>query len=85
MTLKANNTFQIQTFTKQLEQLTRVIKNLKDDMASMQQHISGVDQRRFNMSKRNRGYKFQIFMIIMRARLDDLQRVIKKLLKNVKI
>jgi hypothetical protein len=26
-------------------------KKLKDDMASIKQHISGADQRRFNMSK----------------------------------
>jgi len=64
VTPKVSNTFQIQAFTKQLKLLTRVMKDLKDDMASMKQHISRADKRRFNIRKRNRGYKFQIFMII---------------------
>jgi hypothetical protein len=51
MTPNANNTFQIQPFTKQFKLLTRVMKDLKDDMASMKQHISMANQRRFNMSK----------------------------------
>ena len=51
MTPNTNNTFQIQPFTKQFKLLTRVMKDLKDDMASMKQHISMANQRRFNMSK----------------------------------
>jgi len=51
MTPNANNTFQIQPFTKQFKLLTRVMKDLKDDMASMKQHISRANKRRFNMSK----------------------------------
>jgi hypothetical protein len=35
MTLKANNNFQKQAFTKQLELLTREMNYLKDYMASM--------------------------------------------------
>jgi hypothetical protein len=50
-TLKTDNTFQMQAFTKQLKLLTRIMKGLKDDMDSMKQQISGVDQSRFNMSK----------------------------------
>jgi len=40
MTPNANNSFQIQPFTKQFKLLTRVMKDLKDDMASMKQQIS---------------------------------------------
>jgi hypothetical protein len=40
------------------------MKDLKDDMASMKQYIRRADKRRFNIRKRNRGYKFQIFMIM---------------------
>jgi hypothetical protein len=36
-TLKMDYTFQMQAFTKQLELLARVIKELKDDMDSMKQ------------------------------------------------
>jgi hypothetical protein len=36
-TQKMNNTFQIQVFTKQLELLTRVTKDLKYEMALMRQ------------------------------------------------
>jgi hypothetical protein len=50
-TLKTDNTFQMQAFTKQLKLLTRIMKGLKDDMDSMKQQISGVDHSRFNMSK----------------------------------
>ena len=31
-TLKTDNTFQMQAFTKQLKLLTRIMKGLKDDM-----------------------------------------------------
>ena len=51
MTPNTNNTFQIQPFTKQFKLLTRVMKDLKDDMASMKQHISRANKTRFNMSK----------------------------------
>jgi hypothetical protein len=37
VTSKANNNFQIQAFTKQLELLTRVMNDLKDDIALMKQ------------------------------------------------
>jgi len=36
-TQKINNTFQIQVFTTQLELLTRVTKDLKDEMVLMRQ------------------------------------------------
>jgi len=34
-TPKMNNTFQMQAFAQQLELLTRVMKDMKDEMASM--------------------------------------------------
>jgi hypothetical protein len=40
-TPKAENTFQMQAFAWQLELLTRVMKNLKDEMASMIKIIMG--------------------------------------------
>jgi len=43
-TLKVDNTFQMQAFTKQLKLLTRVMKELKDDMDSMNYQISGDDR-----------------------------------------
>jgi hypothetical protein len=41
----------MQAFTKQLELQTRMMRDLKDEFASMNQQINEVDQRRFNMSK----------------------------------
>jgi hypothetical protein len=37
VTQKINNTFQIKVFTTQLELLTRVTKDLKDEMVLMRQ------------------------------------------------
>jgi len=54
----------MQAFTKQLELLFRVMKELKDYMDSMKQQISWVDWKKFNIRK-NGGYEFQIFIIIM--------------------
>ena len=45
----------MQAFAKQLEILTRVMKNLKDEMILMKQQNGGVrqnaDRRKFNMSE----------------------------------
>jgi hypothetical protein len=41
----------MQAFTKQLELLFRVMKELKDYMDSMKQQISWVDWKKFNISK----------------------------------
>ena len=37
MTSKSDNTFQMQAFAKQLELLTGVTKDMKDEMVSMRQ------------------------------------------------
>ena len=46
---KVNNTFQMQAFTQQLELLTRVTKDLKDEMALMRQQNSGMDGLRWGL------------------------------------
>jgi hypothetical protein len=53
--LKADNTFQIPAFSKQLKLITKVMKDLEDEMTLMRQQNDGVqhraDQRKFNTSK----------------------------------
>jgi len=39
--------------------------NRKQNSGSRAKRLRWADRRRFNMSKRNGGYKFQIFMLIM--------------------
>ena len=52
VTPKVNNIFQIQAFTQQLELLTRVTKDLKDEMALMRQQNSGMDGLRMGANQR---------------------------------
>jgi hypothetical protein len=40
-TPKADDTFQMQVFAQQLEMLTKVMKDLKDEMTLMRQKIEG--------------------------------------------
>jgi hypothetical protein len=49
VTPKVNNTFHIQTFTQQLELLTKVKKDMINEMALMRQQNSGMDGLRMGL------------------------------------
>jgi len=52
VTPKVNNTFHIQTFTQQLELLTKMKKDLINEMALMRQQNSGMDGLRMGANQR---------------------------------
>jgi hypothetical protein len=52
MTSKSNNTFQMQAFAKQLELLTGVTKDMKDEMVLMRQQDNVMNRLRMGADRR---------------------------------